>query len=400
MSRRVWFFGAVITAAAISAFLLRGPSTNGASAQVAAKLERTQKTYRQAGSGIAHGALPPLAHPLANLLPDVFASPIEKLRGLTAIGDPFAAQLRAARSGDPLLLVHAINLTLHCADLPVQFYGKSVRQSMTEISVDPKTGKAIPPDEGMIVLYEAMLSSAPSRVRMPPDIVADVKRVQETWSLGNPPDYARRIEIQKKLSAALTDTQRASYSATIERSAAECRGRLLFGEEFGKEYRAALDRLVANGVASAQLFNRRAGWASEGLDKLTDHDYALVERAVAESQPDGLARLLVGGTAAVGKMDESWADEEALGGGLALYFNLGPLTACALGVSDCGPDSAGFRSACAMLGGCDQPDLASLLRHVFERDGLDPAVIDREINRVVDAYRRRDLDALGIRRKQ
>ena len=31
---------------------------------------------------------------------------------------------------------------------------------------------------------------------------------------------------------------------------------------------------------------------------------------------------------------------------------------------------------------------------------LDPALIDREINRVVDAYQRRDLDALGVRRKK
>lgn len=392
--------GAVVAAAAITAFLLHGPLRDAAIAHAALKVEGRGKSAQLAGGGIVRGVAQQLPNPLANLLPDVFASPIEKLHALAAIGDPFEAQLRAVRSGDPLLLVHAIHLTLHCSDLPVQFHGKPVRQSMTDNSFDPKTGKKITPDEGLISMYETMLSSAPSRVRIPPDIVADVKRIQETWSIGDPPDYARRTDIQKKLAAALSDAQRASYSATIERSAAACRGRLIGSQEFYREYRGAQDRLVANGVVSAQLFNPRAGWKSDGLDKLTDHDYALVERAVAESQPDGLARLLIGGTAAVGTMDESWAGEEALGGGLALYFSLGPLVACAMGVSDCGPDSARFRSACAMYGGCDQPDLASLLRSVFERDGLDSAVIDREINRVVDAYRRRDLEALGIHRKQ
>lgn len=403
MFRRAAIVVGVILVFGVVAFALRAMRADGEDTKGEPQSPVRAQTARAthlAGSVVVRNGLPQLVNPLANLMPDVFASPEEKVRALGTVADPFAAQMQAVRSGDPLLLTHAIYVTLHCSDLPVQFHGKSVRESLSQTSFDPKTGKQIPPDEELIAMYETMLSAAPVRVRIPSDLVADVKRIEESWSLGDPPDYVRRIEIHKKLAATLTPAQRATRSATIERSRDECRGRLLGNEEFGKEYRAALDRLAANGVVSALLFNRRAGWESDGLDKLTDHDYALVQRAVAEAQPDGIARLLIGGTVAVGRMDGSWASDESLGGALLLQFSLGPLTACALGVSDCGPDSSRFRSACASYGGCDQPDLASLLRHVFERDGLDPAVIDAEINRVVDAYQRRDLDALGVRRKQ
>ena len=124
-----------------------------------------------------------------------------------------------------------------------------------------------------------------------------------------------------------------------------------------------------------------------------------MQRALTEWQPDGIARLLLSGDAAVGPIDESRFTDADFGAAMMLGFSLGPMAACALGVSDCGPDSARFRSLCHSVGGCDQSDVASMMRHIFERDGLDSTIVDHEINRVVSAYRARDLDALGVRRK-
>ncbi len=399
MSRRGVVFGALVAAAVIAVLLLRGPSTNGTSAQVAANLATTGTTEQPARTGIVSPTLPLLANPLANVLPNLFASPAEKVRSLSAFGDPFAAQLRATRSGDPLLLAHSVYMTFHCMLMPVELHGKSVRQLLTETPHDRRTGNKNTPDEALIAMTEAMQSLMPLRIRPPAEIAVEVNKLMQESPIGDAPDYVRRTELFKQQAARLTPAQRAMHSAIVERSAQECRGRLV-GTDVGGEYTAALDRLVASGVVSAQLFNRTAGWQSPSVDQLNDRDFDLLQRAFAEWQPDGIARLLVGGTSVIGAVDVSWVTEANLVASLELGFNLGAMSACALGVSDCGPDSARFRSACVMFGGCDQPDLAALLRHVFERDGLDPAVIDREINRVVDAYQRRDLDALGVRRKK
>ena len=402
MRRHLIAIVGVIVAAATVALLFGQPSPDAASSKPVAP-EPTSvasgASARYVGNVGIRNVLPPLANPLSNLLPDPFASPAKKMQQLAALRDPFAAQLQAVRSGDPLLVAHAIYMNMHCMDMPVQLYGKTVREVLTESSRDSKTGKKTPPDEGLIAMHEAMQSAGPLRIRPPRELVAEIARLTETWPSADPPDYARQAELVKKMAAPFSLAQRASWAAVIEQSASECRGRL-FGADFGAEYRAALDRLVANGAVSAQLFNRRAGWESKSLGELNDRDYELVQRAITEWQPDGIARLLVGGPAAVGRLDETGLADADFNGVLMLDFLIGPLAACALGVSDCGPDSTRFRTLCHLQGGCDQPDTAALLRHVFERDGLDPTIVDREINRVVDAFRRRDLDALGIRRKK
>ena len=343
--------------------------------------------------------LPQLANPLSNLLPDVFASPVKKMQRLNAMSDPFAAQLQAVRLGDPLFIAHSAYMTLHCMDMPVQLHGKTVRELLTESSYDPKTGQKTQPNEGLIAVHEAIRSVGPQRIRPPPELVAEVARLTETWGLSDSPDYARQADIAKQMAAPISPLQRAHWAAAIERSASECRGRVI-GSNFGAEYRAALDRLVANGVVSAQLFNQRAGWEGKGLDQLNARDYGLVERALNEWQADGIAKLLIGGKTATGRLDETGFAETDSGAAFMLDFSLGPLVACALGVSDCGPDSSRFRTLCHTVGGCDQSDIAALFRHIFERDGIDPTIVDREIKRVVDAYRARDLDALGVRRKK
>lgn len=400
--RRLIVLAGVIVATAIAALLFRQSLIGGTSAKsvlAASTQAQNGSSARPAGGAIIPDVLPQLSNPLLNLVPDLLASPAKKMQRLNALGDPFAAQLQAARSGDPLLIAHSVYMTLHCWDMPVQLQGKSVRELLTESSYDPKTGKKTAPDEAMIAVNEAAQSAGPQRIRPLPEFVAELSRQNETWTPGDPPNYARQSEILKKSAAPLSQAQRASWAAVVERSASECRGRVI-GSDSGAEYRAALDRLVANGVVSAQLFNRRAGWESKGLGQLNERDYELVQRTLTEWQPDGIARLLIGGDAAIGSLNYSGFAETDFGAISLLGFSLGPLAACALGVSDCSPDSARFRTLCHSVGGCDQSDTSALLRHIFQRDGLDPAIIDREINRVVDAYRRRDVDALGVRRKR
>jgi hypothetical protein len=403
MRKRHWIvLSGVMAAAVLVAWLLREPLAEDANAKSPTTSSipvQTGKNVRSLAGITGQNVLPQLAMPLLDFAPNLFASPATKMRQLSTLGDPFAAQLQAVRSGDPLQIAHALYMTLHCMDMPVQLHGKSAREVLTESSYDPKTGKKAPQNEALIAMHEAMQTAGPLRMRPPPELVAEVARFSQTWGIVDSPDYARQAELFKKMAAPISSTQRASWASVVERSASECRGRL-FSSEFSAEYRAALDRLVANGVVSAQLFNRRAGWQSNSLSELNDRDYELVQRALAESQPDGIARLLIGGSAAVGRFDDTGFAEADLNAGMALQFMLGPLTACALGVSECGPDSARFRTLCHMSGGCDQPDTAALLRHVFDRDGIDPSIVDREINRVVDAFRTRDLEALAVRRKQ
>lgn len=399
--RRLIAIAGVIVAAAIVAMLCHQRSPDGASSKTVLPEPTSVKNVasaRYVGSVGIQNVLPPLANPLSNLLPDFFASPAKKLQRLTALGDPYAAQLQALRSGDPLLVAHALYLTQHCMDMAVLLHGKSAREVLTASSYDAKTGKKKPPDESLIALHEAMRMLGPQRIRPALEDLDEFVKLNEKWLVSDPPDYARDAELAKKMAAPMSPAQRASWAAAVEQSASECRDKM--GQTIGPEYRAALDRLVVNGVVSAQLFNPRAGWQSKNLGELTDRDYELVQRAITEWQPDGIARLLVGGPAAVGRLDETGFTAYDFSAAVMLDSSLGPLAACALGVSECGPHSTRFRTLCHMNGGCEQPDMAALLRHVFERDGLDPAIIDREINRVVDAYRRRDLEALGVRRKK
>jgi hypothetical protein len=53
---------------------------------------------------------------------------------------------------------------------------------------------------------------------------------------------------------------------------------------------------------------------------------------------------------------------------------------------------------CLTVGGCDQPDLASLWRSVLSRDGLNEDLLNQAAARLLHAIRVGDLEALGIRR--
>ena len=341
-------------------------------------------------------AMPP------SVLPAILIDPLElpstKLRRLAQNPDPFDAQMQAVRSGDPLLIVLAPYIYLHCLDTVVHFYGKDIRAWHTQNSFDAKTGKPVPPSEDVIRFTEAQMKAGLQRIYPPEPVRSFVSaQLSAGWPREEKPNYAALESLWTQMAVPMTPPERAFYDARVAQAASECRDRGI-NSDFGAEYRAARDRLVAKNVVSALLFNHQAGWSSDGTGNLNERDYELVQRALNEWQPDGIARLLVGGIPSTGAINTQGLPADAIGAVLLLDFSVGTLAACHLGIMDCSPDSTRFRSLCHSAGGCDQPDMAAQLRYVFERDGLDSSVIDREMMRVVTAYRNRDLEALGIRR--
>jgi hypothetical protein len=297
--RRTIAIAGAMVAAFIVALSFREPSLGRANAKpvpVDSSVAKSGKSAPFAGLATNQDVLPQLANPLSNLVPDLFASPAKKLQRVTAMGDLFAAQLQAVRSGDPLLVVHSVHMTMHCMDIAVLLHGKSVLEVLDESSVELKTGKKAAPHEALVAMHEVAQSVGPTRINPPAAFVEELLlRQNETLSMGDPTYHAIRTEIIEKSGLPMSTAQRAHWAAVVERSSLDCTGRT-FDRDFGAEYRSALDRLVANGVVSAQLFNRRAGWQSTGLGQLNERDYELIERAVTEWQPDGIARLLVWGT--------------------------------------------------------------------------------------------------------
>lgn len=339
--------------------------------------------------------------PLASLLPDPTVDSARKMRALHALGDPFAAQLQAASSGDPVLMYASASATLHCFASPVQWRGKDVRRTLTEYSRDPKSGAPIPPDEYWIAWTEAKASAGPQRIVPRKALREEMMRESITWpSEAARPSPERTAELVRLNAAPLSAAERTASDAVVLRARDECLGRMA-SEDIGKVYRESLDRLVAQGALSAQLFNRRAGWTSGQDRELEPRDYDLLERAFLDGQHDTVARLLLQSPRATGRPDaDTWPNDlDLLGAYSTLELALGPLSGCVLGLTDCGAESSLFRSLCMDFGGCDQSDLEALLKYVFRRDGLDPGIIDREIERVLTMYRSRDFAALGYRRK-
>jgi hypothetical protein len=127
--------------------------------------------------------------------------------------------------------------------------------------------------------------------------------------------------------------------------------------------------------------------------------YELVARAITERSPDGLARLYLSTSAPIGNLWRDDTPHDSLTWTVVAPEMMRKLVLCELGLGDCSGGSSFHVDACGMYGGCHQPDLAALIRYVLARDGLAPDLIDRNVSRVLDAIRRGNLDALGIRRK-
>lgn len=75
------------------------------------------------------------------------------------------------------------------------------------------------------------------------------------------------------------------------------------------------------------------------------------------------------------------------------------LALCQLG-APCGHDSLWARDACFYYGACTGEDLASALRAALTRDGLNPALLDKQAEQYLRAITGGDPMALGLRRKK
>lgn len=75
------------------------------------------------------------------------------------------------------------------------------------------------------------------------------------------------------------------------------------------------------------------------------------------------------------------------------------LALCQLGAY-CGHDSLWAREACFYYGACAGDDLATAVRSALTRDGLNPALLDKQAEQYVRAITNGDPGALGVRRKK
>ena len=306
------------------------------------------------------------------------------------------AAFAALDSDDPAVWVQSMQLGLMCMDLRFSPVASAYTADMFKGEKNISAADAA----AMAKHLNDFRDSPPSRVAFPQALRGIVGEL--LTSLFTPSEK----NIDPELAEALKDAQiapvdaveEASRAAIFQQTRAMCKDGL--GDDFWRKYRDARDRWAAKGALGALIGDKKSGWTSTGLLGLTEADYALVERAIREQQPDGLARLLSPGNSPI--LDLLQLDDAQ--SNYALMFSIsggrhvGQVTLCQMGIADCSVDSPAFKDACSWYGGCHQPDLASLMRYVLARDDMDPTLIDRNVARVTAAIHANDLEALGVRR--
>jgi hypothetical protein len=352
-------------------------------------------TTSSAGLGALNELLPdPLAAMrLSNLTSNIVATrgAIAELRRLAQMGSLLEAKIAAAQSDDPVIWINSLYMGMECFmphfnrrdnaaktidDDPIKARINKIVENWMPYRVYPSA----PVEREMAKRDRAVFESDPEKSR--------TRKYTEE-------DYDLFIQTM----APVTDQDRAAFEVTRERMYQQCeRGST---EAFGLLFRENRQRWVDRGALGALIFDERSGWTSaRSLRDLSERDYELVACAVAERSPDGLARLYLSPSAPIG---DSWREDappDWYMGALVIPEMTRKLVLCELGLGDCSGGSSFHVDACGMHGGCHQPDLASLIRYVLARDGLAPGLVDRNVARVLDAIRRGDLDALGIRRKK
>jgi hypothetical protein len=355
-------------------------------------LRGAEKTARDAGNlaGAVIPTVPVSGHALASSLHD--ESSAKQLSRLYSERDVAAAARAAANAADPAVWVQSLRLMFLCSDMRFtslqmtaeQFRGpgdddakaQQSKRMMDEMRDMPAMNLAPPkPLRGMVAAYfQAFLANKETKI----DPALEEKLNATGFAAMSPDDTLARDTLIKNTREGCKD-HRFDYET----------------------YRAASVRWVAKGALGALIGNRQAGWTSGSLKELGDADYALVERAIVERQPDGVARIL-GGTN-TWQLDLMHVDKELGNSAIALGFVgnklVADLSLCQMGIADCGSNSPAFKEMCASIGGCHQPDLASLVRYALARDEIDATLIDQNVGRVVAAIYARDLAAIGIRKK-
>ncbi len=347
--------------------------------------------------------------PLNELLPDPLAAmrlpsvsanalatrgTVAELRRLAQMRSLLDAKIAAAQSDDPVVWVNSFLMGMECWNQKFTST-EAVNTSVTYSGIKPDLAR----------MMALMATWPPTRVMPPLEIrekhLRHVKEQMDRFQTGAEPPELTVDEVEQDHRTMLAPTlpeEDASFEKLKANLAVDC-AKSTLNSEFGKAYRATQDRFAEKGMLGALIGQSRTGRVGgDGWEALSDANYELAARAVRERSPDGLAAMLLTISPPVGNITDL-DDEFAVIAAIAAPMWIGQLSSCELAVSDCNPSSYAFREACANLGGCHQPDLASLIRYVLARDGLAPDLIDKNVARVLDAIRRGDLDALGIRRK-
>jgi hypothetical protein len=339
--------------------------------------------------------------PLNEMLPDPLAAirlpnfsvhtlatrgSVAELRRLSKMHSLRDAKIAAAQSDDPVVWINSLYMGLECI--------------MPHFSRDAQSVKSGEDDPIKARIDRIVANWMPYRVHIP----LSLERSAALHDLPSNPTTARQpkyteLDFEQFMQAMATVSQadRAAFDLIRARMHEACGAS---EEVFGLLFRENRQRWVDRGVLGALIFDEKSGWTSgRRLDDLSDRDYELVARAIAERSPDGLARLYLSTSAPIGNFLREDAPQDSLIWGLAAPEMTRKLVLCELGLADCSGGSSFHVGACGMHGGCHEPDLAALIRYVLARDGLAPDLIDRNVARVLDAIRRGDLHALGIRRK-
>jgi hypothetical protein len=405
LSGAIWYFGVASKPESTSvAASSRPPKSQPSSATNSAR------NVSQTQQGFALPNFDPLAA-IRLKLPLPLGSPesaaVQQLRTLSRKSDIFQAQVEALLTRDPLLFVHSLYLSFPCMYEPVQLKNNSAREHLQSISRDWKTGAPLTVSDEEVRFAELRANSGPQRIYPPEDQREAFAASYRDWErrlsdlaggmTAPKRDLSEEMRMWSTMQAPLRDSEKLAFEQTRDQLAVSCKGQVI-GEAWSAQYRETRDHLAAQGALGALIFNEKAGWTSKrDLSELSQRDFALVERAIREQQPDALALLLTRGVLRH-ELDQSWTSADAGVINLIGTTQAGWIAACTLGVADCGPTSSEFRSMCLMLGGCDQPDLASLWRSVLVRDGLNEDLINQAVARLLHAIRIGDLEALGVRR--
>jgi hypothetical protein len=330
---------------------------------------------------------------------------LQTLRELRRNRSLAEAQVEAAMSDDPLVHATSIFMMFPCMSEAVMLASTSARHHFAKFALDPKTGKPRPVSDDEIAFAELRASGGPQRI-YPPEGVREKlrKEMEEPWEARmarldrGERDYPAEMQLWREMRAPLDAEGRAAFEGMRDALSKACLGQTIT-KEFGPAFRATRERLAAQGVISALIFNEQAGWTSRrSLKELSDRDYELVARGIHEQHADVLAMLLLRSslTVSLGLLDlPKDADVATFG----LGFEIPRLAACQLSVADCSRDGYIFQETCLNYGGCDASDVAALWRAVLESDGLNPNALEHAVADLVAKIRRGDLDALGIRRK-
>lgn len=247
----------------------------------------------------------------------------------------------------------------------------------------------------------AIRDAPPSRVAPPVALRGLIGELVAAFALGN-----KLLNIDPEFVELLAGAQKAQLDApepqllneTVRQTRAMCASFPF--EEFWQRYPNAKNRWAAKGALGALIGNTQSGWTSTDFSSLAAADFALVERAIAERQADGLVALLSSSNASSLRLLELDASQSTYvpGLGMSAGRQVADIALCQLGIADCSSQSPAFKDACATYGGCHQPDLAALMRYVLARDDMDPTLFDRNADRVTGAIYANNLEVLGIRR--